>query len=36
MEIIEKGLLLQKKYKTILELYGVNTPLRLSHFMAQI
>ena len=36
MEIIEKGLLLQKKYKTILELYGVNTSLRLSHFFSQI
>lgn len=36
MGIIEKGLLLQKKYKTILELYGVNTPLRLSHFFSQI
>lgn len=36
MEIIEKGLLFQKKYKTILALYGVNTPLRLSHFFSQI
>ena len=36
MEIIEKGLLLQKKYKNILELYGVNTSLRLSHFFSQI
>ena len=36
MEIIEKGLLLQKKYKTTLELYGVNTSLRLSHFFSQI
>ena len=36
MEIIEKGLLLQKKYKTILDLYGVNTKLRLAHFFSQI
>ena len=36
MEIIEKGLLLQKKYKTILDLYDVNTKLRLAHFFSQI
>ena len=36
MEIIEKGLLLQKKYKTILDLYEVNTKLRLAHFFSQI
>lgn len=27
---------LDKKYKTLLESYGINTPLRISHFMAQI
>ena len=27
---------LYEKYKTILETEGINTPLRLSHFMAQI
>ena len=29
-------MLLHKKYKTLLDNYGINTPLRLSHFMAQI
>lgn len=27
---------LDKKYKTLLESYGINTPLRIAHFMAQI
>lgn len=27
---------LDKKYKTLLESYGINTPIRVSHFMAQI
>ena len=27
---------LSKKYKSLLDSYGVNTPLRLAHFMAQI
>ena len=27
---------LQKKYKTILDLYEVNTKLRLAHFFSQI
>lgn len=27
---------LNEKYKTILEEKGINTPLRLAHFMAQI
>lgn len=27
---------LSKKYKTLLEKYGINTPLRLAHFFAQI
>jgi len=27
---------LQQKYKTLFEKYGVNTPLRIAHFMAQI
>lgn len=36
MEIVKKGLLLQKKYKTLLNSYHINTPLRLAHFFAQI
>ena len=27
---------LQEKYKSLFEKYGINTPLRISHFMAQI
>lgn len=27
---------LDKKYKTLLERYGINTPLRIAHFMSQI
>lgn len=27
---------LDKKYKTLLDSYGINTPLRIAHFMAQI
>ena len=27
---------LQQKYKSLFEKYGINTPLRISHFMAQI
>lgn len=27
---------LQRKYKTLLNQYGINTPLRIAHFMAQI
>ena len=36
MEILEKGLLLQKKYKTLLDSYYINTPLRKAHFFSQI
>lgn len=32
----DKALELSKKYKTILDKAGVNTPLRLSHFFAQL
>lgn len=28
--------MLQEKYKSLLEQYGINTPLRIAHFMAQI
>ena len=33
---MEKSLELSKKYKTLLGKYGINTPLRLAHFFAQI
>jgi putative chitinase len=33
---MNKGLELSKKYKTLLSKNGVNTPLRLAHFFAQI
>ena len=36
MEIINKGLLLKEKYKTILDTYGINTHLRICHFLTQI
>lgn len=36
MEIIDKGLLLKEKYKTILYTYGINTHLRMCHFLTQI
>lgn len=32
----DEALKLSKKYKTLLNKYGVNTPLRLAHFFAQI
>lgn len=31
----DEALALSKKYKTLLKKYGINTPLRLAHFMAQ-
>lgn len=36
MELVKKGLLLQSKYKTLLNSYDINTPWRLAHFFAQI
>ena len=33
---MEEALLLSKKYKTLLDKYKVNTPLRLAHFFAQL
>lgn len=36
MEIIKKGLLLKSRYRTMLDEFGINTPLRLCHFFTQI
>ena len=36
MEIIEKGLLLKSEYRTMLDKFDINTPLRLCHFFTQI
>jgi len=35
-KISKSGIELQTKYKTLLEKYGLNTRLRIAHFMAQI
>lgn len=30
---MKKGVILSKRYKTLLNNYGINTPLRLAHFL---